>query len=165
MGHAVYKLADDRYVEWSSVVDAPVSYLATRAQSVQRWGADRVGRADLNGHSYVDGYEASPSTPEDLICVNRAGPGEERLTLEAILRRYASPEACDAPVTPSEVMPIWTNGWLEDGRDADEHGPVFVWMPWRPGEAPDEMPEHYAFHQMQTRIMPDELARLQESGR
>lgn len=86
MGRAVFKLGDDQYLEWSSVVDAPVSYLHSRSEAVSLWGEDRIARADLRGHSYQD-LEVCES-PQELIACNRAGPGEKELTLDALLRRY-----------------------------------------------------------------------------
>lgn len=41
MGRAVYKLGPDAYVEWSSVVDAPVTYVCNRKAAVAGFGESR----------------------------------------------------------------------------------------------------------------------------
>ena len=77
------KLAEDEYVEWGSIVDAPVSYAMGRAAAVDEFGEERVARADKKGHSYRD--------LPPVIVGNRAGPGESSLSLEE-LRRSVQPE-------------------------------------------------------------------------
>lgn len=155
MGHGIVKLAEDAYVEWSTVVDAPVTDVFTKALAAKQWGEERVCRADANGHSFVD---ADPD--HRFADFNRAGPHEEQLTIPAILRRYAPGFDEDEPVTVEDIAPTWTNWFLPDGREEDEHGPVYAWCPWRPGEAPDVMPDPETYHSMWTRIYPDELAGL-----
>ena len=92
MGRYIAKLADDCYVDWSTVVDAPVSWVKTRAAAVRAWSAERVERADRNGTSILDGYPAG-ETPEQIVAANRAGPRETTLTVGQILARFAGPEA------------------------------------------------------------------------
>lgn len=87
MGKYIAKLADDVYIEWSTVVDAPLSYTATRAQAVQAWGGDRVRRADENGTSILDGYPTG-DTPEEIVRGNRAGPGETEISVAEIIKAY-----------------------------------------------------------------------------
>lgn len=93
MGRAVFKFGEDQYLEWSSVVDAPVTLLMPKAEAVRLWGEARVKRADKRGHSYQDAYMNERETPEELISCNRAGPNEETLTLPAFLRRYKDRES------------------------------------------------------------------------
>jgi hypothetical protein len=102
MTAGIVRLADDEYVEWSSVRDAPATYILTRAQAQARWSAERMERVEAKGHSWID---MPPMTPERIVCVNRAGPDEETLTLDAIRRRYRNPEASRAPLTPGDVAP------------------------------------------------------------
>lgn len=102
MGSYVAKIADDAYVEWSSVVDAPVSWVQTREQAVKRWTEERVARADANGTSILDGYPAG-NTPEEIVRANRAGPGESRLTVAEIIEAYD--EGNPAPWTQPERTP------------------------------------------------------------
>lgn len=87
MGKYIAKLADDVYIEWSTVVDAPISYIATRAQAVQAWGGERVRRADANGTSILDSYPAG-NTPEEIVRGNRAGPGESEIGVAEIIKAY-----------------------------------------------------------------------------
>lgn len=87
MGRYVAKLADDRYCEWSTVVDAPVSWIVNREHAVAEWGPTRVERADENGTSILDGYPAG-QTPEEIVRGNRAGPKETALTVEQIIDAY-----------------------------------------------------------------------------
>lgn len=157
MGRCIVKLADDKFIEWSSVVDAPVSAWLIRTAAAAQWGEDRVARADRNGHSARD---MKPCPPGEFATFNRAGPNEESLTLDAIIRRYATETGPDEPLTPADILPSWSNGFTDDGKPDDDTGPIYEWRPWRPGEAPDVMPDPAEYHRMATRIPPDELERL-----
>lgn len=83
MGRAVVKLEDGRYLEWSTVVDAPVSVSLTRNEAVEEWGEERVARADQYGTSFHD-----PQSAAKLVAYNRAGPKERNLTMEEICEGY-----------------------------------------------------------------------------
>lgn|SRR5512146_363660 len=87
MGRYVAKLAEDTYVEWSTVVDAPVTYIVTRTEAVDAWGQERVDRADQKGTSILDGYPAG-KTPEEIVLGNHAGPDETELTVQEIISAY-----------------------------------------------------------------------------
>lgn len=87
MPRYILKIADDEYVDWSTIVDAPVSYIVTRAEAVARWGKDRIGRADAYTTSLIE-PEYGPNCAEEAIACNRAGPDESQLTLEQIRERY-----------------------------------------------------------------------------
>lgn len=92
MGRYVAKLAEDTYCEWSTVVDAPVSWVVNRAQAVEEWTEERVARADANGTSiqadpWGSTYPAG-STPEEIVRGNRAGEGESTITVEEIIAAY-----------------------------------------------------------------------------
>jgi hypothetical protein len=120
MGRGIVKLADNKYVEWSSVVDAPVSYVFTKNDASSRTEVSRIERANSNGHSYLD------SPPGDYIGFNRAGPYESCITKEAILRRYESEESYKSfKLTPKDIQP-YTN-W-DEGKT--------YWVPWKPGNEP-----------------------------
>lgn len=84
MPRYLVKLADDAYVEWSTVVDAPVSSVMTRADVLLDDPA-RVMRCDANGHS-ATWFE--PQTVEQLVAGNRAGDGETELSVEEIIEQY-----------------------------------------------------------------------------
>ncbi len=90
MPRFIVKLADDEYVEWSTVVDAPLAGSVTRAAACHEWGEPSVARADRRGHSQVEGPRVSEAnrdrvwSPEELIAGNRAGPGESELSLDEL---------------------------------------------------------------------------------
>lgn len=101
MGRYIAKLGDDAYCEWSTIVDAPVSWVVSRESAVAEWGPTRVERADRNGTSILDGYPAG-NTPEEIVRGNRAGPDESVLTAKQIIEAYA--EANPAPWTVSRAF-------------------------------------------------------------
>jgi len=84
------------YLEWSTVVDAPVTYAMTREELEEHVREEygnqgleelpaRLERADRCGASWRDAYRESA---EDTIRGNRAGPNETELTVEQIIERY-----------------------------------------------------------------------------
>lgn len=134
MGRALVKLAPDEYVEWSSVVDAPVSYVQTRQELLDAGeDSERLDRTDRQGHSYHYNYYKST---EDFVAFNRAGPKESSLTLDAIRRMYANPEAYEAfTLEPEDIRPYT----LDDGG-------VGYWVPWPPGQAPKVITDETNLH-------------------
>lgn len=172
MTGTLLKVGDDSYLLWSGPADAPASYLLTREQVrdelldddrrrharsrqilaehgdaedlaiadaelalAERRVAQRLARADRNGTSDV--HVHGPQTLEQLIGFNRAGPGESRLTPHALLRCHANADAAAAfTAGPDDIAPYWTNSWDDQGRD------IYVWVPWRPGQAPERLDEH-----------------------
>lgn len=134
MGRAIVRLAPDEYVEWSTVVDAPVSYVFTREYGLAN-GEDptRLDRADKQGHSYFDNYYKNV---EDFVSCNRAGPKESSITLGAIRRMYANPESYEAFVlSPEDIQPFTT-----------DDGGVIYWIPWAPGHAPETITDETDLH-------------------
>lgn len=93
MARGIVKLADDFYVEWSTVVDAPVTYGMTRKEmfdyivseyNTPKEGVEsRMARVDANGTSFY-GYENA----NELISFNKAGPNESCLTLAELIAEY-----------------------------------------------------------------------------
>lgn len=86
---------EDKYFEWSTVVDAPITYGLTREQFEDyyrgEYGAvgmedlpNRLARADTIGTSSLMGYKSV----EEAIAGNRAGPNETELTADEILVAY-----------------------------------------------------------------------------
>jgi hypothetical protein len=90
------KLADNEYVEWSTVVDAPLTPIMDREQALEHsyrgirggreverrvYAAERVDRTDRNNHSAL---WLDPEPVEEIIAGNRAGEGETELTLEQL---------------------------------------------------------------------------------
>jgi hypothetical protein len=86
MGRGIVRLAEDEYVEWSTVVDAPTTYAVGRREAVEEWGKDRIDRADRHGTSFL----APAYTLEDLVATNRAGQDEATVSLEENRRRFSA---------------------------------------------------------------------------
>lgn len=102
MGRAIIKLNDgkrDWYLEWSTVVDAPVSYGMNRVEamdyltsrgglfcppSTREQAEASLQRADKTGTSWFN----VPRNVEETIACNRAGPNETELTREEIIKTY-----------------------------------------------------------------------------
>ncbi len=86
----------DRYFEWSTVADAPVTHAMTGeqlreyiqheygAQGLRELG-ERMKRVEASGCSGIG------TTLEDLMCCNRAGAKEAHITEDQIYSRYANP--------------------------------------------------------------------------
>jgi hypothetical protein len=85
---------EEYYLEWSTVVDAPVSwgmsleefkeyYRQEYGHDGMRGLDDRLKRVAIYGTSSHDRY-----TPDDLIRGNHAGPNESELTREQIYHVY-----------------------------------------------------------------------------
>lgn len=115
MPHYLVKLADDEYVEWSTIVDAPITYIMNREEAIAytenesestEKGKDRVARVDEKGHS---AHYFGPETPEQLVAGNRAGDKEKPLSLAEIRERYrikSNPqEPSDPPADPDSDPP------------------------------------------------------------
>jgi hypothetical protein len=129
MPRTVVKLGEDEYLEWSSVVDAPVTAILTRAEALATFPHDRVERADANGHSAM---WCDPKPGTEFVRYNRAGPKESCLTVDAIRRRYR-PGADDDPLRPEEIQTGVTSYANHPDIDPDR----LFWVPWRPSEPPD----------------------------
>jgi hypothetical protein len=95
MGNLIAKLGPDCYVEWSTVVDAPISSTMTLEQlreyireeygqaGLERLPA-RLERVERTGTSGLDG-----GTLAGYLACNRAGADESCLSREEIIRLYA----------------------------------------------------------------------------
>lgn len=84
----------DYYLEWSTIVDAPLSYGMSledfKIYYERKYGSDEMGylqerldRVDKYGTSSVDGFSV-----EELISCNRAGTNEGELTKQEIIKRF-----------------------------------------------------------------------------
>lgn len=93
MGRGIVKLAADEFVEWSTIVDAPVTEILSKSEMQQylysAYGSSstedsdrRLALADANGTSFRD------STVLELLSYNRAGDREETITLDQIRGKY-----------------------------------------------------------------------------
>lgn len=132
MGRPVVKLAD-KFVEWSTVVDAPVSWAMTRAEAAEQFGEERVASAELYGHSLVDNDGNPASGYEDgFAAFNRAGPEEECLTVDAVLRRFESAEAYEKfELNRDDIQPHLTSAMRQRPDGSWEHSEPY-WVPWPP---------------------------------
>jgi hypothetical protein len=98
MGRCLIKIKD-LYFEWSTVVDAPVTYGMTldelRARVKEERGneglrelPERLERVEEYGSSFQ-----IKTTLEELISTNRAGNNEEKISLNDIYKRYTNQKA------------------------------------------------------------------------
>ena len=93
MGRYIVKLADNKYVEWSTVVDSPVTYIMDSDEVLEyikdtRQDQDPVevlNRINSNNHSAM---WFGPQTPEELILCNRAGKNESELFLYELIEEF-----------------------------------------------------------------------------
>lgn len=97
MGWAVFKVDDngeERFLVWSSVVDAPISFALTAKEfgefvvhdavrDARETAARMLQRARETGTS-----SRMVSSLADVLCVNRAGPRESKLTKDEVLEFY-----------------------------------------------------------------------------
>lgn len=104
MGRYIIKL-EDYYLEWSTIVDAPVTYGMSLEEFKQHYREEygnssmpeleqRLRRVEEGGTSALNGM-----TIQDVISGNRAGPDGAKLSLEEVITAYCQQE------------PI-RNGWL-----------------------------------------------------
>ena len=97
-----------QYFEWSTIVDAPVSYGMSldvfKAYYKDRYGTSgmfeldqRLKRVEEKGtSSYMD------NSVEDLIICNRAGENESELTYDELIKQYFS----DPPITEIKELQL-----------------------------------------------------------
>lgn len=82
------------YLEWSAIVDAPVtkgmSLVEFREHIQQEYGRrgvealdERLDRVEVSGTSLM-----TPESARDAVLYNRAGPDETELTYDQIVDRY-----------------------------------------------------------------------------
>ena len=92
MGNGIIKIKD-RYMEWSTIVDAPVSP-ALAIDDFREWYRDKYGRVGLrdfeNDLEEIDerGTNYNYTKLETVVELNRAGEKEARITLDEIYERY-----------------------------------------------------------------------------
>ncbi|MHA2333758.1 MAG: hypothetical protein ACXAEU_17160 [Candidatus Hodarchaeales archaeon] len=84
----------DYYLRWSTVVDAPTIVFDSR-EEVLSWDdspntKERLDRVDEFGTSCI-----KPTSAEELMGWNRAGPKETSLTLDELYRVYCLEEKID----------------------------------------------------------------------
>ena len=93
MPHYIIKIKD-KYFEWSTIVDAPITYGMTLRQ------LEKYIKAEYGNNGLEDlpqrlervaeyGTSAAPyATLEELVEYNRAGENETRLTIDEIYEKY-----------------------------------------------------------------------------
>ena len=93
MGNCIMKL-NDRYLIWSTVVDAPTTELMT-LEDFEAYYRDQHGRHGMEGLPHrMERVEAKGNsffdnmTNDDVICGNRAGEDETELTKEQIIEQF-----------------------------------------------------------------------------
>ncbi len=106
MGHAILKLAEESFIVWSSVVDAPVSYIMTEKEC-REWYAKEHGRRHSQYHldqsirdAHKTGSSSTFTTLDDIKADNKAGADEEYLTLGQIIEKYVAPVDTSVPDCP-----------------------------------------------------------------
>lgn len=118
MGRSVIKIqheGKDYYLEWSSIVDAPVTY-GMELEEFEEYMRDEYGRRYMeidhpfrmqrvreNGTS--SRYHESM---KDVVGWNRAGPNESQLTFEGIIYKYITHRERDHAdkITKQELAPF-----------------------------------------------------------
>lgn len=86
----------DRYFEWSTVVDAPITYGLTR-EELRKYYKEEYGNYGMRTFeekmSRVDRYGTSLQgrSAQDVTRLNRAGPEGSPLSLHEIYNKYKSP--------------------------------------------------------------------------
>ena len=92
MGHAIIKL-DGKYLVWSSVVDAPITY-GLSLWELKGWLQEEYGQVGLDWlekkqrQIETTGISEQLYTLENLLSGNRAGPNERELTRREIITAY-----------------------------------------------------------------------------
>lgn len=96
MPHHIVKIGD-RYCEWSTVIDAPVTSLVVLSE-FRRWYRKEYGDSSMEdfktrvARAKKTGTSAIGTDLKSLLSCNRAGPGEAYLTVEEIKERYEWPK-------------------------------------------------------------------------
>lgn len=126
--YPLVRLAEDYFLGWSGICDAPATYRMTLAEVTERgWPEHRI-----TGAKGLD---------EDGVLWNRAGPGEACLTVAALMEAWESAEALDAfRLTPEKVQPVTTSDVRQNEAGEWEHGEVY-WTPWAPDSVPATLPD------------------------
>ena len=104
MGQSIVKIKD-KYLVWSSVVDAPITYGMTRA-AVLAWLRDEHGRSSFDyWQRAVAETDADPAEKiKDAIIGNRAGKNEQPINADGVYRRYVELRCGDrGPDSPDDL--------------------------------------------------------------
>lgn len=89
------QLPDKRFVEWSTVVDAPITYSMSQDE-LTAWHLEEFGRREHDAN-FQDRLQRTiefgtslrtPESAEDAAIANRAGEGEAEISLQEIAAQY-----------------------------------------------------------------------------
>jgi hypothetical protein len=98
MGKAIFRVDDngkERFLVWSSIVDAPITFACTAEEvtemlvedareDAERMAQDMIDRARVTGSSSRRGF----ITLADVVAANHAGPSGSALTEDEIVEFY-----------------------------------------------------------------------------
>lgn len=113
---------DGLFIEWSTVVDAPVTFGMTEAELRdhigRRYGEEglevadaRIERAKRLGTSWIGRDENF----DELVSYNRAGPNETCLSKDQLVRIYMVEKRDPDPARPEDMG----KEWEDKDRDSD----------------------------------------------
>lgn len=99
MGRAIFKVTTDsgeeRFLVWSSIVDAPVTFACTAEEIVAVFVEDAIQDTTRMVQGMLDRARETGSSSSfgctviaDVVTGNRAGPGESTLTEDEIIEFY-----------------------------------------------------------------------------
>lgn len=97
---------DGFFFEWSTVVDAPVTYAMPR-EEFEQYYREEYGRSRMDdferrmARAIETGTSAHGYTLEDVVSGNRAGPDETEATFEQIIK-----ELHDRPEEDDDDAPV-----------------------------------------------------------
>lgn len=103
----------DKYLIWSSIVDAPITYGGTLEQIRNYWKSEfgRVGLEELD-RDIASGRKWW-RTVEEMVDCNRAGKDETKLTAEAIVKHFF----VDGPKKPVPTGESWQKIFEREDRE------------------------------------------------
>lgn len=98
MPRCIVKIDENKYIEWTTVCDAPTTFIMNRDEMLSYLNAQdsersfdenrkRLDRADLHGTSFH-----APTSLKQIISGNRAGKDEKEITIDQIIEKYSRPK-------------------------------------------------------------------------
>lgn len=98
MGKAIFKVTDngeERFLVWSSFVDAPVTFACTAEEIIELWVEDAIEHAKEEAQRMIERARTSGSssrmgynTLADVATANCAGPDGSTLTEDEIIEFF-----------------------------------------------------------------------------
>lgn len=107
MPRFLIKLAEDEYVVWSTVVDAPITWVGTMddMRSFYKEEYGNSGLRNLEADLELIKEEDWLRRLERVSNYNRAGPNETQISTDEIRKRFASPESYKGYDQASQLSP------------------------------------------------------------